>query len=284
MRPVRLTLFICAAVLAAAAAVVPALALSESTPSIGAVNAGIYGHYWSPATAAIAQDGAVTISNATEVSHGVDWVGGPATPACSAGIPVGSGPAASGTKWTGTCAFSTAGVYTFYCTVHGSEMTGTVTVATNGATTITTPTVSVPAAAPAPPAQTVASSAPVPSLPSPSPLAGGASSALKLAAVQHGSTVRGSVALSQAGAGGRLEVQLLARPTALAAAASAAVPVGRTTRAPLHAGVVSFAAVLDGRARRALRHAHRLALRVRITLAPVSGAAVAFNRAVLLRG
>ncbi len=47
-------------------------------------------------------------------------------------MPVGTTPAASGTKWSGACTFTQAGTYTFFCTVHGSEMTGTITVNTGG--------------------------------------------------------------------------------------------------------------------------------------------------------
>jgi hypothetical protein len=46
-------------------------------------------------------------------------------------VPVGTTPAASATNWSGSCSFTQAGTYTFFCTVHGSEMTATVTV--NGA-------------------------------------------------------------------------------------------------------------------------------------------------------
>jgi plastocyanin len=282
MRSPRRMLFISAALLALAAAVVPAVALSESAPTISAVNAGIYGHYWSPASATIGENGSVTISNPTEIDHGVEWVGGPTTPTCSAGVPVGK--EVSGAKWTGTCAFSAPGVYTFYCTVHGPEMTGTVTVSANGTTTMTmAPPTAPPASASTPTTTTTTPLAPS-SARSSSPLAGSVASALKLAALQRGATVHGSVAVSDAGVGGRLQIELLAKRTALASAASAGVQVGRVTRSALHAGVVSFAVVLDKQGRRALRHAHRLALSVKIALTPASGAALTLSRAVVLRG
>jgi plastocyanin len=122
-----------AAVLGALAAVLPPLASSETTPTVEAVNVGLYTHYWSPSQVSVAAGGLVSLSNPTTVAHGVEWVGGPAKPACSGEVPVGSTPAASGTKWSGTCTFSEAGTYTFYCTVHGPEMTGTVTVTIPGA-------------------------------------------------------------------------------------------------------------------------------------------------------
>lgn len=122
-----------------AVVVLPAVASSgtETTPSIEAVNAGgLYGehHYWLPAQATIAPGGAVLLSNRSEVAHGVEWRGA-LRPTCEEGagkVPVGTTPAASATKWSGTCKFTQAGTYTFYCTVHGPEMTGTITVVASG--------------------------------------------------------------------------------------------------------------------------------------------------------
>jgi plastocyanin len=121
------------ALLGLAMAVLPAIAISGTNPTIEAVNegSGIYGqhHHWSPAQASVGAGGIVTLSNPTEVDHGVEWRSGPETPTCGKGVPVGSTPIASGKQWTGTCEFAKPGRYTFYCTVHGPEMTGTVTVA-----------------------------------------------------------------------------------------------------------------------------------------------------------
>ena len=76
------------AALGAATAVLPALAGSETIPAVEAVNVGggIYGeeHHWSPAQVAVAVGGTVSLSNPTEVKHGVYWVGGPSKPSCSA--------------------------------------------------------------------------------------------------------------------------------------------------------------------------------------------------------
>jgi plastocyanin len=113
--------------------VAPAVAGSEPTPAIEAVNEnGYYGehHYWRPSTATVTAGGAVNLSNPTVVNHGVEWKSGPGTPSCSSGVPVGTSPAASGSGWSGTCTFAQPGVYTFYCTVHGAEMVGTITVNT----------------------------------------------------------------------------------------------------------------------------------------------------------
>ena len=70
---------------------------------------------------------------------------------------------------------------------------------------------------------------------------------MKLPASQHGRSVRGSVKVSQAGAGGRLEVDLLAKGASLADAGHGAkLPVGRLVHAALTAGT----GVLQGSAER----------------------------------
>jgi len=282
-------LFPLGALLGAAVVVLPAVASSEASPTISAVNypgGGYYqeSHAWSPAAATIAAGGTVALKNEGNVPHGVRWVNGPATPACTGGVPVGTTPGASGTKWSGSCTFATPGTYTFYCTVHGAEMTGTITVNANGTTTSTTQggpagtTTTGTAAAPGAPEASGAGA------PSGSPLAGSASSAIRLARVQHGGAVRGSVALSQAGGGGRLEVDLLAGRASLAAAPHAPLAsAGRLARSSLPAGLVSFKVTLNARASHALRAHRRLALSVRIVIQPVHGQPVTVTRAVLLR-
>jgi plastocyanin len=113
-----------------------------------------------------------------------------------------------------------------------------------------------------------------------SPLVGGPS----LPARQHGSSVRGSLDISHAGTGGRLEVDLLAKSASLATARrSPTVRVGRLVRASLSAGKVSFSVALTARGKSALRRHHRLALTVKITLTPVRGATVTVTRSVVLR-
>lgn len=108
----------------------PSAAGSVTTP-IEAVNegSGIYGetHRWSPSAETVIGGSVVTFRNQTAVPHGVHWVNVPVEPKCE-GVPVGTTAAASATGWTGTCTFEKEGTYTFYCTVHGPEMTGTVTV------------------------------------------------------------------------------------------------------------------------------------------------------------
>src|SRR5207302_3689665 len=104
-------------------------------------------------------------------------------------------------------------VYTFYCTVHGAEMSGSITVNSNGTTTATTSTPppttgSTTSSGGSGGIQPGSSKAPSGAGAPGSPLAGSAASAVKLAPTQRGSSVRGSVEVSAAGAGGLLTVEL----------------------------------------------------------------------------
>lgn len=235
------------ALLGVAVAILPAVAGSETTPEIGAVNGtGIYEeqtHSWSPSHVSVAQGTPITIANPTAVAHGVRWIAPPATPACSGGVPVGTSEAASGTQWTGTCTFARAGTYSFYWTVHGAAMSGTVTVAAGGAPV---PPPSQPGAGTAPPGAGSGTTEPGPSSALPagggSPFLGSSAHALRVSGSQHGTSVHGSVDISQAGAGGRLEVDLLARAASLSrSGGQQPMRVGRLQRGSLVAGVVRFA-------------------------------------------
>jgi hypothetical protein len=226
----------------------------------------------------------VTLSNHTAVEHGVHWVAGPETPACS-GIPVGTTSATKGANWSGTCTFAKPGTYTFYCTVHGPEMTGTITVNASGGTTVEMP--SMPSTGgPSPSTGTGGGSHPGGPGSSGggggSPLAGG-SAALKLASGQHGPSVHGSIDVSSVGAGDRLEVALLASGASLAKVhRPSSVRVGRYVRSSVRAGVVSFAVPLTARGRSALHRRGRLALTVRIVLTQAAGAPVTVTRSLVL--
>jgi plastocyanin len=242
-----------------AIAVVPAIAASETSPTIEAVNkpgSGFYAeehHAWSPDAVAATVGGTVAIRNTGAVAHGVRWVAGPATPTCS-GVPVGTERSASGAHWSGTCTFAQAGTYVFYCTVHGPEMTGRITVSAAGAP-----------------------------VPMPSPLAGNASEAVKLAHSQRGRAVRGAIDVSQDGAGARLQVDVLAKRASLAGSGqSGLVRVGRLVRASLQPGIAPFKVALDARAMRALATHRHLTLDVRIVLTPASGSIVTITRSVVL--
>jgi plastocyanin len=276
--------FALAAVLGAAMAVLPAIASSEeaSTP-VDAVNegGGVYPehHRWSPSQTTVMAVGVVTFRNSTEVPHGVEWIGGPAKPSCEEGagkVPVGTTPAASGTKWSGKCTFSQAGNYTFYCTVHGAEMSGTVIVNPSGTTTTTTTTPTTTTTT----TTTTTPTTPV-ELPSGSPLAGSPS----LRSSQRGGNVKGSLDISKAGAGDRLEIDLFAKSASLAKAKrSTRVRVGRLVRGSVSAGQLSFSVKLDARARQALKRHRRLVLTVKIMLTPAHGEPLTVTRAVVEHG
>lgn len=122
------------ALLAAAAVTVPSLAGAEPLP-VEAVNEGIYYHHWANAQQTIAPSQEVKFANTTgTVPHGLKFTGGTAgvQPSCT-GVP----PEVGATKWEAHCTFAKAGTYTFICTVHPTEMTGTITV-TNGEPTVVT--------------------------------------------------------------------------------------------------------------------------------------------------
>ena len=127
------------------AAALPAMASSETTPSVEAVTAGSNGIYpayaWSPKQSTVGVGGSVAFSTgSTAAPHGVIWTSS-VKPACSSSVPL---EGASKEQWSGSCTFSQAGVYTFRCAVH-EEMTGSITVTAAGVTT----TMSSPAPAPA---------------------------------------------------------------------------------------------------------------------------------------
>jgi plastocyanin len=268
------------AILGVACAVLPAIASSETSPTVEAVNtpgSGLYleeHHHWEPSQVTVMAGGVVTFRNSSEVPHGVEWRSA-LKPTCEEGagkVPVGTTPAASGTKWSGACTFSQPGTYTFYCTVHGPEMTGTVTVSPSGATTVTTQTTGT-TTPPTTTTPTTTTSGP--------PLVGAPS----LRASQKGASVRGSLEVSQAGAGDRLEVDLFASSASLAAAKhSARVRIGRFVRGSVVAGKQSFTVALDAKAKSALKRRHRLALTVKIALTPFYGEATTLTRSVVLHG
>jgi hypothetical protein len=96
------------------------------------------------------------------------------------------------------------------------------------------------------------------------------------------SSVHGSVQVAQAGS--RLEVDLLAPSSALAAAAhsSGAVVVGRLVKTKLPAGRFSFKIEPTAKAQHALAHRGHLSLTVRIILTPPHGAGLTHTLTVTL--
>jgi hypothetical protein len=108
-------------------------------------------------------------------------------------------------------------------------------------------------------------------------------SAVSVPARQHGSSVHGSVVVSQSAAGGRLEVSVLAKGASLGGIRSAQVRVGRLVRAALPAGTSHFAVPLSARARHALKLHRRLALTLAIVFTPAHGPATKVTRAVVVQ-
>ncbi|HEX4436263.1 MAG TPA: plastocyanin/azurin family copper-binding protein [Solirubrobacteraceae bacterium] len=264
------------ALLGAAFVVLPATAGSETTPpAVVAQNVGLYTHYWTPPSVSVEPGGTVEFSNPTEVPHGVHWVGTPAgDPECTSGVPVGTTETASGTKWTGTCKFATAGTYTYYCTVHGASMSGKITVGTPSSTPTPTPPTS-PTTGP-----TGTTSAPITGAgdgTGTSPAAA-AISALKLGGVGHGGALHGSLQVSQTAAGGTLTIVLQAR------LGGHRVQVGRLRRSQVSAGSQSWTITLSARARHALHAKGRLALTAKVLLTPPTGADVSLTRTLTLHG
>lgn len=125
----RIGLVVASALVVAFSPVMNSFASTE--PTIEA--AGSYGSfYWNPSTATVAESGSVMLKNSSSVAHGIVWHSLPAgasPPTCGAGVPVYSSVGGVGqTNWSGSCSFSHAGSYVFYCSVHGPSMAGTITV------------------------------------------------------------------------------------------------------------------------------------------------------------
>jgi hypothetical protein len=283
-----LVLLTLAALIGTAVAVLPALAAAPSEAKLE-VNENCVEPDWpcwttpgsgsSPAPAlkvTIATGGEVMFTDHTSTAAAVVWTG--SAPACT-GVPT-----SAMTNWEGKCKFEQAGTYKFESSTlfnEGGSLNYTeYEIVVEGATTSTTPTTTTPTTTP-----TTTTPTPTPSEPGPgsgSPLEGG-SKALKLAAVEHGSSVRGSVKISKAGVGGRLEVDLLASGASLARAGhSPQVRVGRVVRSSLYAGTTSFTVPLNAKGKAALRRRRRLTLTVKVTLTPQHGAAVTATRNVVV--
>jgi hypothetical protein len=287
-----LVLFALAALIGASVAVLPALAAAPSEVKLE-INENCHLPEWpcwsvkgnnpegigqiQPFT--IAQGGTISFEdNDSKAPTDVLWKS--AAPSCTPEVP-----STPKTSWSSTCTFANAGEYEFESQELFNDGTFNYTkykviVETTGGTgtTPTTPTTTTPT--------TTTTTTPMmpgePSHGSGSPLEGG-SKALKLAASQHGSSVRGSVKISQAGSGGRLEVGLFAARASLAKAGHPArARVGRLVRTSLKAGRVSFSVPLSAKGKASLRRHRRLALTVKITLTPLQGAAVTVTRGVVL--
>jgi len=287
MRPRTLLLFALAALVGVAVAVLPALAATPSAAKLE-VNENCVENDWpcwavpgsgskpEPASkVTIAAGGEVMFTDNTNTKANIAWMG--TAPACSSSVPV--SPTSPQAHWEGKCKFEQPGTYRFESSTlfNGgpSENYTKYEIVVEGGATGTTPTTTT----------TTTTSPTTPSEPSGghgSPLEGG-SRALKLAGSQRGSTVHGSINVSRAGSGARLEVGLFATGASLAKAAHPAqVRVGRLVRLLLKAGSVSFSVPLSAKGKASLRRHRRLTLTVKITLTPVHGATVTVTRVVVV--
>jgi plastocyanin len=232
-----------------------ALAVAQSgTPEIDAVDfAWVYGAT-QPAQLAITPEGSVGFAYPSGASHHFPILhSGPAAPSCS-GLPTSA--ASAGPGWSGSCTFSQAGTYVFYCGVHGAAMQATVYVNTDGtlpATTTTTttaatettpPTYTYP---PAPESPTTSTGSPT-STPSSTQPSAPAAGTLSVRASQRGASVSATLRVALAGA--MLDAELRRRRS----------EVGRLVRRGLVAGVVRFAVALSRSGAAQLRQAHALHL------------------------
>ncbi len=295
-RPRTLVLLALAALVGATVAVLPALAAAPSEAKLE-VNENCVEADWPCWTTegsasiakptksvAIASGGTVTFIDHGEKAN-IAWTG--TAPKCEPVVPVAPEPPKTG--WEGKCTFQTIGTYKFESSTlfnGGPSLDYTeYEIVVEGATTGTTPTTTSPpggggttTSPPSPAGGSDSGAAPS------SPLVGSASEAVKLARAQHGSSVHGSLEISQAGVGGRLEVDLLASGASLAKAGhSPRVRVGRLVRTSLYAGTTSFTVPLNAKGKAALRRHRRLALTVKVTLTPPHGAAVTVTRRVVLQ-
>jgi plastocyanin len=234
--------------IACTAALQMSAASSAEGPTIEPAGGGSAGFYWNPSAATIGAGGSVAFrSTSTVVPHGVRWTGGPEKPSC-AGVPVEE----ERYDWSGSCSFAKAGSYSFVCTVHPTEMRGTITVASPGET---------PPPAP-PPAEAVRES----------PLLGPASQALKISKHQRGASVGGSITLSQASSGGKLEVVVITRGSV----------AGRLRRSSLKPGRLSFSVPLNSGARASLRTRDKLSTTVQVIVEAPGQVALKLKRGVVL--
>jgi plastocyanin len=220
--------------------------------------------------------------------------------------------------WSGSCTFNTPGTYVFHCDHHPYSMTGTIRVQSTLPPPTTTTTTTGTTPPPPPPTTTTTTPPPppgghgttggggstggaggggYPSYTEPLPVGAGEAGvpgapgsgrdslrgrSLRIAALQRGTSVRGSVLIARAGS--RLEVDLLATSATLASAQPFALRrVGRVLEASAGAGRLSFSVALDARGRRALARHRRLGVLVRISLTPPHGARLTRTAHVTLR-
>ncbi|MGA7704233.1 MAG: hypothetical protein WB998_04990 [Solirubrobacteraceae bacterium] len=282
MRLRTLLLFALAALLGAAMAVLPALAASPSEAKLE-VNENCVDPDWpcwatpgssQPASkVTIASGGSIAFVDSKTAAN-IAWTS--AAPTCESAVPV--APASPKTGWEGKCTFATPGTYNFESSTLFNDGVDNYTkyeIVVEASTT--TPSTSTGGGG-STPSTTTSSPAPGGETPMESPLSG----APRISSSQGGSTVKGSLEISKAGTGDRLEVDLIATTASLAKLRHATQVVGRFVSASVSAGQRSFSVKLNTKARRALKRHRHLALKVKITLTPFYGEATSVTRSVTL--
>ncbi len=283
MRLRTLLLFALAALLGAAVTVLPALAASPSEAKLE-VNENCVEPDWpcwatpgsnQPASKVTIASGGSLIFADSNTATNIAWTG--TVPTCDPAVPV--APAPPKTGWEGKCTFATAGTYSFESPTLFNDGVDNYTkyeVVVEALTT--TPTAPTTGGGGSTPGSTTSGPAPVGESPTGSPLSG----APRISSSQRGGTVKGSLEISKAGVGDRLEVDLIATTASLAKAGHTTQVVGRFVSASVSAGRRSFSVKLNTKATRVLNRRHHLALKVKITLTPVYGEKTSVSRSVTL--
>ncbi len=280
MRPRTLLLFALAPLIGAAIAVPSALAAPSEAKL--EVNENCVEPDWPcwatpgsnqpAAKVTIASGGSVAYAD-SKTAASIAWTG--TAPTCESTVPV--APAGPKTGWEGKCTFATPGTYKFESSTLWPEYTKYEVVVEGSTSAPPTGTTGEGGSkGGSTPGTTTPSPTPAGESPTGSPLSG----APAIHSSQRGTTVKGSLQIAKAGAGDRLEVDLLATTASLAKAGHTTQVVGRFVSASVSAGQQSFSVKLNARARKALKRHHRLVLKVKITLTPVHGEAMSITRSV----
>ncbi len=253
--------------------------------------------------AQIAIGGTVTFDNVASFdSHDVSFVFADQDGvACQQTLPAGMTspdprqfpiPLAAGT-WQGVCTFSRERVYRFTCTLHDG-MEGTVTVgnpvvAPPPPPPLPPPPPPPPGATP-PPAGTPPPPPPVsaPPGPPPPPATGPSGTApasvtIKVAAQQRGTGVRGTITGAKRSSAATIELRAKRGDLRASGKRTDTIAVGRRSAKTSGAGGLDFLVKLNAKARAALSRRGKLALAVRVTVAPATGATVRKTFQVTLR-
>jgi hypothetical protein len=274
--------FFLAALPAATVAVTPALAAAPSETKLE-VNENCVEPDWpcwaTPGSSqpaekvTIAGGGSINFVDAGTAAN-IAWTG--TAPTCEPGVPV--APTAPATGWEGKCAFTTPGTYRFESSTlfdDGIDNYTRYEVVVEGPTTGTT---GEPGTTPGTYPGTTTGPHPAGESPAGSALSG----TPRIGSSLRGGAVKGSLEVSKAGVGDRLEIELIATAASLGKAGHRTQVVGRSMSASVAAGRRSFSVTLEAAARGALERRHHLALKVKVTLTPADGEATVFTRSVTL--